>query len=161
MISFEDRELAAVVALFKGASKEQKAGIRKGLRKFEPLIQGKLRSFAKTPEQQAMANSASFSATNKGVRLKVGSRGTWGNSPGAKLSVLVRPYEFGGYPQRYVQYLSRRGGNGFRVDRRTQRQLPKRNTSGWFVYPSVAESVPELTSAWLGYTVDVYRERFG
>ena len=62
---------------------------------------------------------------------------------------LVRQFEFGTPAQEAKETYPSRSprGKSFRVTRRTQRQIPKANSDGRFIYPAVARCTPQLVSA--------------
>ena len=162
MIEIDDTDLERVVKAFRSMSKEQKAGMRRGIKRFDPLVKAYLGARARDPVQRALAKSAKVGAVKDGMVVRVGTSGKWGSSPGVTLRELARPWEFGGRQQRYEQYVSRRKGTrSFVVNRRTQRQIPPRNPTGYFVYPAIAEAVPELASMWVGALYLPLRKEFG
>ena len=79
---------------------------------------------------------------------------------GASTAELAAVYEFGGY-QNYRRGYARRnpgGGGRHKVVRHTQRQIPRREKSGRFIYPAVADAAPMLVSAWVQVIAEAYTE---
>lgn len=63
-------------------------------------------------------------------------------------------FEFGADRSKVTTY-SRTSPKGtqHRVTRHTRRQLPKRNSTGWTVFPAVGEFSPRLVSLWVQLVV--------
>lgn len=102
-----------------------------------------------------------------GTRVKAGlpaylvaGAGTRPLSGGGTPAELGRPYEVGsGRRGAYTRYnrKARGKGTGKPVTRRTSRQLPTANRSGYVVFPAVAQAIPRIIGTWVkGLTDRIY-----
>lgn len=156
MLKVDAPELRAALLLTAKSSRDVQRDIRAATKQYTPRVRRDLAQGAPLdPVTQQLIRRAQVTTTSKGVKLVVGSSGKRGTVP---YRDLVRPWEFGGNPQRYDRYTGRRGSSRFTVNRRTQTPIPSRRRNGWFVHPAVARIAPGLTTAWVRAVVSGYRK---
>jgi hypothetical protein len=100
-------------------------------------------------EALAFGRTARVAVTDRGVRLQAARVGKT-LSGGLSVKTQWQGLEFGADPKvvRKVETTSRKG-TSYTAVRHTQRQLRPRKSSGYVVFPAVAESIPRLMSLWL------------
>lgn len=93
-----------------------------------------------------------------GTRVKAGlpmyliaGAGTRPLSGGGYPTDLDTAYEFGksNREQRKTYTRRSRKGGSQRVTRRTSRQLPRRASGGYVVYPALSKAIPQIISTWV------------
>lgn len=146
-------ELRAAALLYKRAPREVQAAIRKEAKGWAPTLKAAAEARASDPVAKAVARSGEVTVTAKGLRATFGT-GTW---QGVALGELARPWEFGtSRPNAFHEYYDRRGGRAVKVNRRTQRQVPRRKDTGRFLYPAVADCTPDLVGRWVRAVATAY-----
>jgi len=143
------REVRALAKEFREADKETQRAIRKATTQVAPILKQAAMRRAHDPVSRKIAASGKVTPSRKGLKAVFGASGKHGS---AKLSELVRPWEFGGNQNRYDTYRRK----GAKVTRRTQKQIPKKTPTGRFIYPAVADAAPRIVGAWVRAVVGVF-----
>jgi len=157
-LTIDYRPVLDAADLFRRADKELQAKMRRAVtREVNPWLQSAIRRKGGALAQDEKIASTARVRTGNDPAVVIGSGKRF--SGGATTADLVRVYEFGGNREQWNQYRNRSPrGNRYQVKRRTQRQIPWRNTTGRFVYPAVAEAAPMLVRAWIDVILDTYDE---
>ena len=159
MISIHARDVDNLGLYWKSLSTKQKGEIRKATQQYTNRLRHIIARQSLNPVHQKIAKTTRIGSDAKGIKVRVGGSGRLGSWA---MRDVVRQFEFGtDRKETYTEYVSRRGGTGFEVRRRTKKQMPARKRTGWMVYPGIAEAAPELTSWWLGAFMKYLRERYG
>lgn len=141
-------ELRAAALLLKQADAPTKAALRREAKAWAPELERAIKRRAKTKVDRTIAATTTTTVTAKGLKATIGSRGKLPS--GDKISAVVRPYEFGtARPELYEKYVGRRNGRAVIYRRRTQRQIPRINRKGRFIYQGLADSTPALVSRYV------------
>ena len=144
--------------LMRRADKDLAKQMRRAItREINPWLKSAIRREAIDAQSRLIAGTARVrSGTSPAV--VVGSAKKFAG--GASTAELARVYEFGGYQNwegAYARRNRKRGGR-HKVVRHTQRQIPRKDRQGRFVYPAVADAAPMLVGAWVGLIADMYGE---
>lgn len=133
-----------------------KAMRRAVTREVNPWLKSAIRRNATDEPSRKIAGTARV-RTGQRPAVVVGSAKKFAG--GATTAELAAVYEFGGY-QNYRRGYARRspGGGRHKVVRRTQRQIPRTDRQGRFIYPAVADAAPMLVSAWVQVIAEAYTE---
>lgn len=150
-------ELRATALLFRNADRETKAAIRKESAKWAPTLRTAIQARARTAVDKEIAASAKVTTTARGLKATVGSSGRL--SSGEPLRTVARPYEFGtAQPDQMGRYIGRSSkGRGYVVKRRVQRQIPRINPKGRFVYQGLADATPRLVGRYVRAVAETMR----
>lgn len=170
LVSIDPRSVRAVggaVLAFKAAPKHiQKIVTTDTKQAFLGEWQRAVRSEAAMPphgrERARMLRNAG-SVTIKGsnpLQLAAYQSGSLGKGKGKMSSRAdYGPLEFGDGFKTFVRYDSTSPrGKRFKVNRRTQQQLPPRQKSGYSVYSNAAEFAPRIISRWVQSIIWAYYE---
>ena len=143
-------ELQAAAVTFSRVEAPIRRAIQAEARTWAPTLVQAAKMRAEFGPQHAIASSARTSVTNRGPKAVFGSSGSTGR--GAPLARVARPFEFGTNNQkRKTTYYARQRQTkrSMQVTRNTVIQLPYRNAKGRFIYPAVAETVPDLVARYV------------
>lgn len=143
-------ELKAAALLFRNADRATRAAIAKESRQWSPELKRAAQARARGRVDRRIANSGRTTTTARGLKATFGASGSLPS--GERLAEVTRPFEFGtGNREAKKTYLSRQRTSKRRmyVTRRTQRQIPRRNDKGRFLYPAVADVTPDLVARWV------------
>jgi hypothetical protein len=144
--------------LLRRADKDlQKLMRREVARTVNPWLKSAIRRNARDPQSRKIAGTARVRSGQRPA-VVVGSASKFAG--GASTADLARVYEFGGWQgyRRGYARTNRGGGGRHKVVRRTQRQIPRADRQGRFVYPAVADAAPMLVGAWVAAIADAYQE---
>ena len=157
-LTIDHRPVLDAADLMRRADKDlQKLMRREITREVNPWLKSAIRSSAADAPSRKIAGTARVRSGQRPA-VVVGSAKKF--SGGESTAALAAVYEFGGQ-QNYRRGYARRnpgGGGRHKVVRHTQRQIPRRERSGRFIYPAVADAAPMLVGAWVGAISDVYQE---
>lgn len=144
--------------LMRRADKDLAKQMRRAItREVNPWLKSAIRRGATDPQSRTIAGTARV-RSGASPAVVVGSAKKF--KGGASTAELARVYEFGGYQEWKGGYArrNRRAGGMHKVVRHTQRQIPRSNKQGRFVYAAVADAAPMLVGAWVGVIADLYGE---
>ena len=144
--------------LMRRADKDLAKEMRRAVtREVNPWLKSAIRRQATDAQSRLIAGTARVRSGNNPA-VVVGSAKKF--SGGASTAELARVYEFGGWQEYRRGYArkGRKGGGRHKVVRHTQRQIPRQDRQGRFVYPAVADAAPMLVGAWVGVIVDLWSE---
>lgn len=140
--------------LLRAAVKEVPKEVQKAIRTFtrtdsRPIWEESVRGHvASRVDERVFSKTARVRVSNANVNLESAKIGK-ALSGGAKPSQIAGPQEFGANRDQKRSYDARsRRGKHYTVTRRTQRQLPTRNTNGRVVFPAARDAIPRLASLW-------------
>jgi hypothetical protein len=155
-----ERTLRTAAAYYGRMDKEVKAALRAKARSWSPLLvkEAIVRASSYGAPAVALAESGKVTSTNKGLQAKFGATGFFPASGGRRVKTTrLVPFEFGANQDKYEQYLSRQrtSKRAMQVNRRAQRQMPKRRKRGYFIFPAVADTTPVLVGLWVSAIADV------
>ena len=141
MMKVGSPELDAAVLLYKRAPKAIRDGIRDESKRWAPELRAAIISHAPDKVSRDIAATARVTSGAQGLRAVVG----------AGMADLARPWEFGtARPDERTRYGGRSPkGKAVIYNRRAQRQVPRINSKGRFVYPAVADMTPRLVGRWV------------
>ena len=142
--------------LFRRADRDLQRDMRRTVsREVNPWLKSAIRRAAGDRQSRTIASTARVRSGTRPA-VVVGSAKKFPG--GASTAELAAVYEFGGY-QNYQGTYSRRSpkGTAHRVVRRTQRQIPRTERSGRFIYPAVADAAPMLVRAWVELIAEAYQ----
>ena len=141
MIKVDSPEIRAAILTYRQAPREIQKGIQREAKAWAPELRAAIIARAPDRVSRDIAQTARVTATATGLRAVVG----------AGMADLARPWEFGtGRPDERTKYAGRSPkGRAVIYDRRTQRQVPRINPKGRFVYPAVADTTPRLVGRWV------------
>lgn len=145
--------------LLRRADKDVVKAMRRAVtREVNPWLKSAIRRNAPDAPSRAIAGTARVRSGQRPA-VVVGSAKKIG-AGGASTAELAAVYEFGGYTEYERGYARRnkRGGGRHKVVRHTQRQIPRRDRQGRFIYPAVADAAPMLVSAWVQVIAEAYTE---
>lgn len=144
--------------LLRRADKDVVKAMRRAVtREVNPWLKSALRRNAPDAQSRKIASTARVRSGQRPA-VVVGSAKKF--SGGETTAGLAAVYEFGGqqnYRRGYARRNQRSGGR-HKVVRHTQRQIPRREKSGRFIYPAVADAAPMLVSAWVQVIAEAYTE---
>ena len=141
-------ELKAAALLMKQADAPTRAALRKEAQTWAPDLKRAIQARAKTAVDREIAASTTTSVTAKGLKATVGGRGKL--SSGEPLKSVTRPYEFGtARPDARTRYIGRHHGRRVTYNRRAQRQIPRINPKGRFIYQGLADATPDLVTRYV------------
>jgi len=156
-LTVDHRPVLDAADLMRRADKDlQKLMRREITREVNPWLKSAIRRGARDPQSRKIAGTARVRSGQRPA-VVVGSAKKFAG--GASTAELAAVYEFGGY-QNYRRGYARKNQRGGRhkVVRHTQRQIPRTERSGRFIYPAVADAAPMLVGAWVSAITDVYQE---
>lgn len=156
-LTVDYRPVMDAADLMRRADKNIQKDMRRAIiREVNPWIKSAVRRNATDAQSRKIAGTARIRSGNKPAVVVGGAKKFSG---GETATGLVRVYEFGGF-QNYRGTYRRRSPRGRQhtVTRRTQRQIPRTQRSGRFVYPAVAEAGPMAVSAWVKIIAETYTE---
>lgn len=145
--------------LLRRADKDVVKQMRRAVtREVNPWLKSAIRRNATDAPSRAIASTARVRSGQRPA-VVVGSSKKIG-SGGASTGELAAVYEFGGYTEYERGYArrNRRTGGRHKVVRHTQRQIPRRDRQGRFIYPAVADAAPMLVGAWVQVIAETYTE---
>ena len=144
--------------LLRRADKDVAKQMRRAVtREVNPWLKSAIRRNASDEPSRKIASTARVRSGQRPAVVVGSARKFAGGTTTAELAPI---YEFGGYQNFERAYARRNRGSGgyHRVTRHTQRQIPRTEKSGRFIYPAVADAAPMLVSAWVQAIAETYVE---
>ncbi|MBF4565400.1 hypothetical protein [Plantibacter sp. VKM Ac-2876] len=152
---YGSRELQATVLSIRRAERDIQTNIRKFTKTLlMPEWKKALAERAETRlEHRALVSTARITMSNQNIKLK--SAGLNRKlSGGMNPNVEGHAVEFGANREEKTTYDAvSKNGTGYRITRRTRRQLRPKTTQGYVFYPAVRAMIPRFASLWVQTTV--------